>query len=210
MTPPGDAPPEWWARANRALARRDPVMRGLVRRNRGLALASRGDPFRSLARSIVGQQISVKAAASVWERLEEGLGGVTAASARRARLPRLRAAGLSARKAEYLADLARWFADGGADALDWHALPDEEVVRLLVARRGIGRWTAEMFLIFCLLRPDVLPVDDLGLLRAAQELYGRKGRDAAAVRRLGETWAPWRTAATWHLWRHLAPVPVAY
>ncbi len=202
--------PDWWATANRTLSRRDPLMRDLVRRHQGKTLASRGDPFYSLARSIVGQQISVKAAQSVWIRLEDGLGDVSPTSVGRAPTGTLRNAGLSARKAEYISDLADWFVDDEGGKIDWNEISDEEAIQILVARRGIGRWTAEMFLMFCLLRPDVLPLDDLGILRAAKEIYGRKGKDAKAIQKLGEVWIPWRSAATWHLWRYLDPVPVAY
>ncbi len=202
--------PGWWDEATRTLADRDPVLRRIMRTTRGAALTSRGSAFQSLARSIVGQQISVRAAHAVWTRLEEGLGGVSPGRVSAAGLPALRGAGLSQRKAEYIAELAAWFAGGDGRRVRWSELTDAEAVAVLTARRGIGRWTAEMFLIFCLLRPDVFPVDDLGLLRALGELYGTVRTGRSAAERFGRRWEPWRSCATWLLWRHLDPVPVAY
>jgi DNA-3-methyladenine glycosylase II len=125
--------------------------------------------------------------------------------------PELRACGLSDRKVEYIADLAQHFADGAIHVHRWPEMTDEEIIAELVAVRGIGRWTAEMFLIFNLLRPDVFPLDDLGLQRGIRLAYfkGRKV-SAARMRRLGETWRPWRSVATWYLWRSLDPLPVEY
>src|SRR5690606_11481475 len=124
-------------------------------------LVSRGDPFQTLARSIVGQQISVKASQSVWDRFAKAAGVLTPLRVSRMRISTLRACGLSERKAEYLKDLARRFDSGEVDPSAWPGLEDEAIIAEMVAVRGIGRWTAEMFLIFNLLRPDVWPVDDL-------------------------------------------------
>ena len=165
----------------------------------------------TLARAIVGQQISVKAAQSVWDRFALCVGEVTPAGvlARPARA--LRACGLSDRKTEYIVDLARRFEGGRVHPHRWPDMRDEEIIADLVQVRGIGRWTAEMFLIFNLLRPDVFPLDDLGLQAAIRRYYfgGRKG-SLARMRRLGAGWAPWRSVATWYLWRALDPVPVEY
>ena len=203
--------PEYWAQATRELAGRDDVLRGLIERFRGRALASRGDAFTTLARSIVGQQISVKAAQSVWERLAAHLGEVSPASMSRVRMPALRGCGLSGQKAAYLKDLAAKFLDGTLDAMRWRALDDETLIAELTRVKGIGRWTAEMFLMFHLARPDVLPLADLGLQRAMRLHYNR-GRllSAARMRRIGAVWAPWRSVATWYLWRSLDPIPVEY
>jgi DNA-3-methyladenine glycosylase II len=203
--------PHYWDTACAELAERDPVMRGFVERHGAAALVSRGDPFLTLARSIVGQQISVKAAQSVWDRFAAKAGEVAPARVARMRVDTLRNCGLSARKVEYLRDLARQFDSGAIDPSDWPALDDEAIIAELVTVRGIGRWTAEMFLIFNLLRPDVLPLDDIGLLRGIEKGY----RAGAKVTRkeaqtLAEAWRPWRTVATWHLWRSLDPVPVEY
>ncbi len=187
------------------------MLGALIDRFQGLALGSRGDAFSTLARSIVGQQISVKAAQSVWDRLAGRLGTVTPESMARARKPSLRNCGLSGQKAGYLKDLAGKFRDGTLDAARWGALDDETLIVELTRVKGIGRWTAEMFLMFHLARPDVLPLADLGLQRAMRLHYNR-GRSLSTVRmqKIGAGWAPWRSVATWYLWRSLDPIPVEY
>jgi DNA-3-methyladenine glycosylase II len=203
--------PDYWPLATRDLAARDAVLRELINRFQGLALGSRGDAFSTLARAVVGQQISVKAAQSVWDRLSGRLGTVTPASVSRTRKPTLRGCGLSGQKALYLRDLALRFLDGTLDTSRWPQLDDEALIAELTQVKGIGRWTAEMFLIFYLTRPDVLPLDDLGLQRAIRLHYNR-GRPMSArrMRSTGARWAPWRSVATWYLWRSLDPIPVEY
>lgn len=211
IAPPGSRPP-WWDDASRALAEADPVMAGVIGAWTGRGhLASRGDPFTTLARSIVGQQISVKAAQAVWLRFEKAAGTVTPQRVARMRLTTMTGAGLSSRKAEYVRDLAVHFVGGTVDPIHWPGLGDEAVIDELVQVRGIGRWTAEMFLIFNLLRPDVFPLDDLGLTKAIAIHYN-EGRPVtrAEAQVLGERWRPWRTLATWYMWRSLDPLPVDY
>jgi len=204
--------PEYWDRAKRALARRDPVMGAIMRRHPGVYMMARGEPFMTLARAICGQQISVKAAQSVWNRvcicLEQKITPEAVVAAER---KNLRACGLSDRKTEYIADLARHFVDGKVHARNWPQMSDEEIIAELTDVRGIGRWTAEMFLMFNLLRADVFPLDDLGLQKGMRVAYF-KGRKISLQRmkKLGETWRPWRSVATWYLWRSLDPVPVEY
>jgi DNA-3-methyladenine glycosylase II len=210
--------PHYWPRARRALAAADPVLARIIGRHPRVALASRGDPFSTLARSIVGQQISVKAADAVWSRLAAACPQMSPAAVLRRRATTLRGCGLSERKVEYLRDLAAHFADGRVEPGAFAAMDDEAIIERLTGIRGIGRWTAEMFLIFNLLRPNVLPLDDLGLLKAVslhyldgvptRELLGRDGREQ--VRRLAAAWQPWSSVATWYLWRSLDPVPVEY
>jgi DNA-3-methyladenine glycosylase II len=203
--------PEYWQRAKRALARRDAVLGGIIRACPRIALESRGDPFRTLARSIVGQQISVKAAQSVWNRLVALAPDLEPTAIVELRLRRLRGCGLSGRKAEYVRDLARHFVDGTIRPDRWPQMDDEAVIAELVQVRGIGRWTAEMLLMFSLLRPNVLPVDDLGLRRAASRHYfGGEPTGADQLRALAARWEPWRSVATWYLWRSLDPLPVEY
>jgi DNA-3-methyladenine glycosylase II len=203
--------PPYWNEAARALAARDPVLNALVERHQGLALRSRGDAFSTLARAIVGQQISVKAAQSVWDRVITEIGTMAPARLAAAQKDRLRTCGLSGQKCAYLLDLAERFASGALDPARWDALDDEALIRELTQVKGIGRWTAEMFLIFYMARPDVFPVDDLGLQRALRIHYNR-GRPltAAKVNRIGKSWAPWRSVATWYMWRSLDPLPVEY
>jgi len=203
--------PAYWDQAKRSLARGDPVMAAIIRRHPRVHLVPRGDPFHTLARAIVGQQISVKAAQSVWNRLVEHVSVVSPETLIRARTTHLRICGLSGRKCEYIRDLARRFADGKVHVHRWPQMEDEAIVEDLTQVRGIGRWTAEMFLMFNLLRPDVFPLDDLGLQKGLRLAYhGGRKVSLATLRRRGETWRPWRSVATWYLWRSLDPVPVEY
>jgi DNA-3-methyladenine glycosylase II len=207
--------PDYWEAACRHLKRGDRVMKRLIPRFGEARLQSRGDAFTTLARSVVGQQISVKAAQSVWNRLAQAAacdGGPLRPEAVLA-LPAqgLREAGLSTRKAEYLADLARHFGEGRVHVAQWSGMPDEAIIEELVAIRGIGRWTAEMFLIFHLMRPDVLPLDDLGLLKGISlNYFSGETVSRAEAREVAEAWSPYRTVATWYLWRSLDPLPVDY
>jgi DNA-3-methyladenine glycosylase II len=203
--------PDYWMRAKRALAQRDPVMSGIISAFPRIAIASRGDPFLTLARSIVGQQISVKAAASIWGRVMALAPQMRPEQVLAAGAPRLFACGLSQRKVEYISDLAHRFDNDSIRAEAWAGMDDEQVISDLVQVRGIGRWTAEMFLMFNLLRPDILPLDDLGL-RKAVNLYYYLDVPAPreAITALAEHWRPWRSVATWYLWRSLDPVPVEY
>jgi DNA-3-methyladenine glycosylase II len=203
--------PEYWDRAKRALARRDAVMGAIIRSRPKVFLMRRGEPFLTLARAICGQQISVKAAQSVWDRVVACCGEVTPEKVLSRPRPQLRACGLSDRKTEYIADLAQHFADGRIHVHRWPEMSDEEIIAELVEVRGIGRWTAEMFLIFNLMRPDVFPLDDLGLQKAIRASYFRKKSvSIRTMRKLGESWRPWRSVATWYLWRSLDPLPVEY
>jgi len=203
--------PDYWHRAKRALARRDPIMGRIMREHPKVFLARRGEPFLTLARAIVGQQISVKAAQSVWDRLAACVGDVTPQSVLAKPRPELRSCGLSDRKTEYIADLAQHFADGAIHVHRWPEMSDEQIIAELVKVRGIGRWTAEMFLMFNLLRPDIFPLDDLGLQKGIRVAYYSNRKVAlSTMRKLGERWRPWRSVATWYLWRSLDPLPVEY
>ncbi|HEX5686314.1 MAG TPA: DNA-3-methyladenine glycosylase [Ideonella sp.] len=207
--------PDYWDDACKHLAKRDRVMKKLIPQFGEARLQSRGDAFTTLARSIVGQQISVKAAQSVWDKFAAVVGGPSNRLAPGDVLAldalTLRGVGLSARKTEYLIDLARHFADGTVHVKQWQQMDDEAIIDELVAIRGIGRWTAEMFLIFHLMRPNVLPLDDLGLLKGISLSYfSGEPVSRAEARELGEGWAPYRSVATWYLWRSLDPLPVEY
>ncbi|WP_263769210.1 DNA-3-methyladenine glycosylase family protein [Propionivibrio soli] len=203
--------PSYWQQAASEISRSDRVMAEIVARYPGRGLISRGDPFGTLARSIVGQQISVKAADSVWARFVAALPAVTPANVLACQTEVLRACGLSARKVEYIGDLARHFAEGQIHVDHWASMSDAEIIAELTAVRGIGVWTAEMFLIFNQLRPDVFPVDDIGLQKAVALHYFDGQRPArTALLEHGERWRPWRSVATWYLWRSLDPLPVDY
>ncbi|MBT9568517.1 MAG: DNA-3-methyladenine glycosylase 2 family protein [Thiobacillus sp.] len=186
-------------------------MAALIARYPDAILANRGDPFQTLARAIVGQQISVKAADAIWARFATLAGAVAPTHVAALDAAALAACGLSRRKVEYLVDLAGHFIDGRVEPSRWTALDDEAVIAELVDVRGIGRWTAEMFLIFSLRRPDVWPVDDIGLQKAVALHYLDGARPTPkTLRQHGERHAPWRTVATWYLWRSLDPSVVQY
>ena len=209
--------PTFWDQATRALAERDPILRRLIATFPDIHLVRRGDAFTTLARAIVGQQISVKAAQTIWDRLVKATGGggdpVRLDPVRVGRTQRrtLRRVGLSERKGEYVRDLARHFVSGKLDPLTWPALDDEALIAALTDVKGIGRWTAEMFLIFHELRADVLPVDDIGLQKAIGVHYLDGIRPTVeAIRELASGWQPYRSVATWYLWRSLDPLPVEY
>jgi DNA-3-methyladenine glycosylase II len=203
------AGPAWWDEAVQHLCRVDPVMQALIGRLPLEQMTLRADPFIALSRAIVGQQLSVKAAATIWRRLDQAAREVTPQRLSRMRVSTLMSVGLSRRKAEYLRDLAVHFVKGEIRPDRWPLLGDEAVIEELVAVRGIGRWTAEMFLIFNLMRPDVLPLDDVGVLTALGRQYNggaRATRELAA--KIGARWQPWRSAASWYLWRSLDPLPL--
>jgi len=196
-----------YAKARRVLARRDPVIRDLMRRygECGLAKAQRTDPFRALLHAIIAQQLSTKAAATIEARFAALFDGRPTPAAIAA-MPdeRLRAVGISPQKLGYIRDLCARTLDNSLalDALD--TLPDEDVIVALTSVEGIGRWTAEMFLMFRLHRPDVLPVGDLGILKAVQRAYKlRLAPTPVRLTRLGENWRPYRSVACWYLWASL-------
>jgi DNA-3-methyladenine glycosylase II len=207
--------PAYWDDACRHLAKRDRVMKKLIPRFGEVRLQCRGDAFTTLARSIVGQQISVKAAQSVWNKfaaLAPGQPYRIRPSCVLALDPKdMRAAGLSARKVEYLVDLAAHFESGAVHVPQWQEMDDEAIIEELVAIRGIGRWTAEMFLIFHLMRPNVMPLDDVGLIKGISVNYfSGEPVSRAEAREVGDAWAPFRSVATWYIWRSLDPLPVDY
>ena len=203
--------PAYWEDSKLELMKRDRIMKKLIPRFGDLQLVGRGEPFVTLARSIVGQQISVKAAQTVWERLLTACPKMTPAQMLRTGEEKLSTCGLSKRKVEYLLNLATHFRQERVHATDWAAMEDEAVIAELIKIRGIGRWTAEMFLIFNLLRPNILPLDDLGLLRGISVNYfSGEPVSRSDAREVAANWAPWSTVATWYLWRSLDPVPVEY
>jgi DNA-3-methyladenine glycosylase II len=183
----------------------------LVPKFSGASIETRGDPFVTLARSVVGQQISVKAAQSVWDRFSALMKAVKPAAVLKLSVEDMRGSGLSARKVEYLQDLASYFQNGKVSVKQWSQMEDEAIIAELIAIRGIGRWTAEMFLMFYLLRPDVLPLDDVGLVNGISKLYfSGEPVSRSEVRDLARAWEPYRSVATWYIWRSLDPEPVAY
>jgi DNA-3-methyladenine glycosylase II len=201
--------PEGYARARRLLIRRDPVLGAAIKRIGPCALASRqrNDHLSALAGAIVSQQLSTKAAATIFGRFlalfpDGEIPGAAAIAA--IDDGALRGVGLSGQKVGYVRDLCGRIADGRLRLDELDALPDDDVIERLTSVKGFGRWTAEMFLMFRLHRPDVLPADDLGIVKAVQKLYGlRKTPDAKRILRIGEAWRPYRSVASWYLWQSL-------
>jgi len=201
-----------YARARRLLLRRDPVLATLIRKHGpcGLAAAQRTDHFSALVRAIVGQQLSTKAASTIHKRLIDLVAGGRATPDAVACLTdeQLRSVGLSRQKSAYLRDLCAKVDDGTVrlDALE--RMTDADVIVELTRVKGVGRWTAEMFLMFRLHRPDVLPVGDLGIVNAVKRVYGlRKPPTPQRIVKIGDAWRPYRSVASWYLWRSLDNEP---
>ncbi len=209
-TTPLRKPPSYWPRAKRYLSEVDPILGQLISRYQGQTLSSKGNAFFSLARAIVGQQISVSAAESIWNRLKTALQNEMLPSTLLALSEAdLRSAGLSRQKALYLRELALFFSARRRQT--WRGQDDDTVIAELLSIKGIGRWSAEMFLIFHLLRPDVFPIADLGVRKAIERHYfGGVKTPTSTLVNLAERWRPYRTVATWYLWHSIDPIPVTY
>jgi len=207
--------PEGYRRARRYLMRRDPRLAAAIRRIGPCALADRqrADHLTALVSAIVSQQLSTKAAATIFARFVAlfPTGAIaSAADIERLSDAQLRGVGLSGQKVGYLRDLCARLADGRLDLDELEALDDDLVVERLTSVKGFGRWTAEMFLMFRLHRPDVLPAGDLGIVNAVQRLYAlRKRPDAKRILKIGEVWRPYRSVASWYLWQTLKNEPLA-
>ncbi len=201
--------PEGYARARRVLMRRDPILAAAIKRIGPCLMADRQrkDHLTALVGAIVSQQLSTKAAATIFGRFLALFSGgeIPDAAAIAAQSDAaLRGVGLSGQKVGYLRDLCGRIADGRLRLDELDALPDEDVIARLTSVKGFGRWTAEMFLMFRLHRPDVLPADDLGIVKAVQRLYRlRKTPDARRILKIGEAWRPYRSVASWYLWQSL-------
>lgn len=203
------AVPPYWEDAKIELMKRDRIMKKLIPQFGDLHLVGHDDPFTTLARSIVGQQVSPKAADVAWRKLLLACPKCTPAQVLKAGAEQLAGCGLSKRKTEYILDLADHFKARRVHASQWDQMEDEAVIAELVQIRGITRWTAEMFLIFNLLRPNVLPLDDAGLIQGISVNYfSGEPVSRSDAREVSANWEPWRTVATWYLWRSLDPVPV--
>ena len=205
------ATPEYWGEACKHLMKKDRVMKRLIPQFGEASLQSRGDAFVTLARSIVGQQVSVKAAQTVWDRFAKLPRKITPTNVLKLKVDDMRAAGLSVRKVEYIVDLALHFDNGALHVKKWSEMTDDAIIEELVAIRGIGRWTAEMFLMFHLMRPNVLPLDDVGLINGISSNYfSGEAVSRSEAREVAAAWAPYCSVATWYIWRSLDPLPVAY
>ena len=197
--------PEYWSAAKVDLSVADSALAKIIARNEEAILSSKGDLFLNLVSAIVGQQISTAAARTIWGRFEGLVGEVNPKSVLSRSHEELRGCGLSGRKAEYILGIAEAWQSGYAD-IDWDEMSDVEVMAALIKLRGVGTWTVEMILIFTLLRPDVFPVGDIGVVRAVERLYSegeRMSNDELIAK--SQDWRPWRTVATWYLWRSIDP-----
>jgi DNA-3-methyladenine glycosylase II len=201
--------PPYWEEAKAELMKRDRIMNRLIPQFGDLHLVGHDDPFTTLARSIVNQQVTPKAANVAWAKLLDACPKFNPAAVQKAGAEQLAACGLSKRKTEYILDLADHFKTKKVHAAEWDQMDDEAVIAELVRIRGITRWTAEMFLIFNLLRPNVLPLDDPRLIDGiSQNYFSGEPVSRSDAREVSANWEPYRTVATWYLWRSLDPVPV--
>jgi DNA-3-methyladenine glycosylase II len=203
--------PDYWEDACKHLVKKDRVMKRLIPKFGDARLQTRGDAFTTLARSIVGQQISVKAAQTVWDRFALLPSKMASANVLKLKVDDMLAAGLSVRKVEYLVDLALHFDSSALHVKEWQTMDDDAIIADLIAIRGIGRWTAEMFLIFHMMRPNVLPLDDVGLINGiSQNYFSGDAVSRSDAREVAAAWVPYCSVATWYIWRSLDPVPVDY
>ena len=199
----------YWREACCALQQADPTLGRLIRSCPGTLTRSSDTPFHSLCRSIVGQQLSVRAAKTVWTRLETRIGNITPDTIVTETTTSLHGCGLSRQKAYYLVCLAEHFNNGMLADMPWSHMQDKEVIAELVQIKGIGQWTAEMFLIFFLGRADILPLTDRGIQRSIAKLFNSGARlNDDAIEEIAEPWRPWRSVASWYLWQYLDTVPV--
>jgi len=204
-------PPVFWQKAKKTLSIKDKKLSKIIELYPHDFLFSKSDPFFTLARSIVGQQISVQAAQSVWNRLEIKVNKINPKIILKTHSSTLKSVGLSRQKVSYLKNLADAFIEKKINVNMWSKMNDEEIVQDLIQIKGIGRWTAEMFLIFNLCRADIFPLDDIGMIRALCKLYSIPyPTNKELVIKIGKKWKPYRSVATWYLWRSLDPIPVEY
>ena len=204
-------PPIFWQKAKKILSKKDNKLSKIIKSYPDDFLFSKSDPFYTLARSIVGQQISVKSAQSVWNKLEVKIIRIKPKIIATTHSGTLKSVGLSRQKVGYLKNLANAFIEKKIKIKTWEKMTDEEIIQDLIQIKGIGRWTAEMFLIFNLCRADIFPLDDIGMVRALCKLYKiQYPTNRESIIKIGEKWRPYRSVATWYLWRSLDPIPVEY
>ena len=203
--------PLFWEKAKKELISKDKKLGKIITSYPKDFLFSKSDPFYTLARSIVGQQISVRAAQAVWDRFEKKIKKVTPQNTLKLHFMSLKACGLSRQKISYLRSLSAGFINKQINPVKWKNYSDEEIISELTKIKGIGRWTAEMYLIFNLCRPDVFPVDDLGVIKGICNCYNLKYPiNKKKAIKLSQNWKPYRSVATWYFWRSLDPIPVEY
>ena len=203
--------PHFWEKAKKDLIKKDRVLGKIIKNYPRDFLFTKSDPFYTLSRSIVGQQISVSAAQAVWERFEKKVKKIKPYDVKSTHHMKLKSCGLSRQKITYLKSLSAAFINKEIQPNNWKTLENEKIIQELIQIKGIGRWTAEMFLIFNLCRQDIFPVDDLGLIKGICNCYNIKypiTKERAI--RMSKKWKPYRSVATWYFWRSLDPIPVEY
>ena len=202
---------DWWEQAVFYLSDNDPIMKNIINNHNEDYLQSRDDPFNALCRTIIGQQISVKAAASIWNKFATGTKNINPKNVIKYGNNNIRKCGISNKKVEYIIGLSNFFIENPDSVNLWKKMDDKSIIKELCQLKGIGPWSAEMFLMFCLLRPDVLPLGDLGLRRAVGKNYlNTFDPTYEEVEKIAKKWIPYRSAATWFLWKSIDPIPVAY
>ncbi len=203
--------PIFWIKAKIELKKKDKKLGKIIDSYPNDFLFSKSDPFLTLARSIVGQQISVKAAQSVWDKLVLKIGKINPEIIYKSHSSTLKSSGLSRQKVVYLKNLSFAFINKNIKVNLWNRMSDDEVIEDLIQIKGIGRWTAEMFLIFNLCRADIFPLDDIGVIKGVCKVYNLKyPLERKKLIQIGNKWKPYRSVATWYLWRSLDPIPVEY
>ena len=202
--------PDYWEKGKKELKKIDKNIKKIIELYEFPSLTTREDMFYTLIRSIVGQQISVRAADTIWDKIVNEAKEIRPEIIYSMDENTMRNCGLSKRKVEYMKAVSeKWL--NGYDKINWHELSDEAVTEKLVEIRGIGKWTAEMILIFTLMRPDIFPMGDIGAIRALEKIYNKGQKmNKEQIEEIVKKWKPWRTIATWYLWRSIDPVPVQY
>jgi len=203
--------PHYWLKGKRELSKKDPVIKLLITQFNKENLKIKNSPYKTLINSIIGQQISVKAADSVRKKFYTGCKPINPTNIAKINVRTIRKAGLSKQKAQYIKNISNYFLNNKSSAKKFNNMNDQEIIAELTTIKGVGVWTAEMFLIFALGRPNVLPVQDLGLIKAISLSY-KSGKKVSTkdLKKLNDKWSPHSTIATWYLWRSLDPGPVNY
>lgn len=200
--------PFYWQKALKHLQHQDKIIGNLITAYPHETLINHHNPFYTLMRAVVGQQISVKAAEAIWQRLASQLETITPHHFLTIDTEKLRQWGLSRQKINYITNVANAFLEGILTPSTWQEMSDDEIIKQLTQIKGIGKWSAQMFLIFHLHRPDILPLADLGLINAIHLHYGKTTK--IDIIKLSQLWQPYRTVAVWYLWRSLDPFVIQY
>jgi len=204
--------PKYWTNAKKALSRRDPVIRKIIKKHKKGSLISRGDPFFSLCRTIVGQQISIKAADSIWLKFEKKCKNkIIPIKIINLSTRSLRNAGLSRQKVSYLKNIAKSFKNKSFNVSDLKKMSDDQAINYIIKLKGLGVWSAQMFLMFNLNRPDIFPTKDIGLIRAISKNYKTSYPPSDRfLNKLSRLHAGYRSVFTWYMWKSIDPVDVEY